>query len=118
MFLSTECSFCRQIEPELDQLKNVTVYRHLLPGHTAAGRVAANSVWCSNDPAAAWKNHVTGQPVVPTTCTGRALDKNLALAKRLGITMTPTIVFEDGHVSAGMHSVDQINRLIERSLAR
>lgn len=44
VFLSTECPFCRQIEPELDHLADVTVYRHMLPGATGTSRVLAVNV--------------------------------------------------------------------------
>ena len=47
VFLSTECPFCRQIEHELDQLDNVTVYRHMLPGTTESSRRLAVNVRCA-----------------------------------------------------------------------
>lgn len=48
--MSTECSFCGQIEPELDRLANVTVFRHMLPGATDNSRLLAKTVWCAEDP--------------------------------------------------------------------
>jgi hypothetical protein len=118
VFLSTECNFCRKIEPELDRLANVTVYRHLLPGHTAAGRKAAANVWCADNPEKAWKNVAAGLPNAATNCDGGVLEKNLELAKRLGLTSTPSIVYEDGHVSTGMLSSDEIEARIAKSSTR
>jgi thiol:disulfide interchange protein DsbC len=108
VFLSTDCSFCHKIEPELGRLDNVTVYRHLLPGHTEGGRISAVDVWCAANPVQAWKTVAAGQTTSPAKCDGSAIEKNLALAKRLGLTMTPTIVYEDGNVSAGMLSSGEI----------
>ena len=108
VFMSTECSFCREIEPELDQLRNVTVYRHLLPGSTESGRLSALNVWCAQNQVQAWKSVASGQRMSPTKCDGSVIEKNLELAKRLGLTMTPSIVYEDGHVSAGMLSSGEI----------
>jgi len=108
IFLSTDCSFCRDIEPELDELDNVTIYRHLLPGHGEAGRRAALDVWCSDNPVEAWKNVAAGLTVASKKCNGAVLEKNLKLAKNLRLTMTPSIVYEDGHVSAGMISSGEI----------
>lgn len=115
VFLSTECSFCHKIEPELDRLENVTVYRHLLPGRTEAGRLAAVDVWCSANPAQAWKTVASGERPSSAKCDGSVIEKNLELAKRLGLTMTPSIVYEDGHVSAGMLSSSEIAALIAKS---
>lgn len=110
VFLSADCTFCRQIEPELGKLENVTVYRHLLPGHTHAGRLAAIDVWCSPTPAVAWKNVAAGLPTGSETrsekCDGNVLERNLDLAKRLGLTSTPTVTsrlecFQQGSSRAG-----------------
>jgi thiol:disulfide interchange protein DsbC len=114
IFLSTDCSFCRAIEPELDRLENVTVYRHLLPGHGEAGRLKALDVWCSEDQVKAWKAVAAGVTIASKKCDGAVLEKNLGLAKNLGLTMTPSIVYEDGHVTAGMlSSVEIANRVAE-----
>jgi protein-disulfide isomerase len=115
VFVSTECSFCRKIEPELDRLESVTVYRHMLPGRTAAGRLLAVDVWCARDSVKAWKDVTVGAPISPTKCDGKVLEKNLELARRLGLTTTPSIVYADGHVSAGMLSSSEIARRIAKS---
>lgn len=112
VFLSADCSFCRKIEPELDRLENVTVYRHMLPGHTEAGRLVAVEIWCAEDQAQAWKAVAAGQQISPAKCDGSVIDKNLALASKLGLTMTPSIVYGDGQVSAGMLSVSEISARI------
>jgi len=118
VFLSTECPYCKKIEPELSQLENVTVYRHMLPGHTEAGRLSAIDVWCSTNPIAAWRAVTLGVAPGPAKCDASALDKNLALATRLGLTMTPSIVYEDGHVSAGMLSSREIAEHVATSPKR
>lgn len=118
VFLSTDCTFCRQIEPELGRLDNVTVYRHMLPGHTEAGRLAALNVWCSDTPAIAWKNVAAGSRTVSKMCDGAALNKNLELARRLGLTTTPAIVYANGNVSAGLLSTAEIADRIVRATTR
>ena len=108
VFLSTDCSFCRQIEPGLGTLEDVTIYRHMLPGHSNAGRLSAIDVWCSGDPAEAWRRVAAGVPVPQANCEATALGRNLNLARHFGLKLTPSIVYDDGHVSAGMLSPDQI----------
>lgn len=115
VFLSTDCSFCKKVEPELDRLENVTVYRHMLPGHTEAGRLSAVSVWCSNSPIAAWKAVAAGLAVAVAKCDASALEGNLVLARRLGLSLTPSIVYADGQVSAGMLSSVEIAERLAKS---
>ena len=118
VFLSTDCTFCRQIDPELGRLENVIVYRHLLPGHTDAGRRAALDVWCSDTPSTAWKNVAAGSHTVSKSCDGAALHKNLELARRLGLTTTPAIVYANGNVSAGLLSTAEMSDRIVRATTR
>jgi len=118
VFLSTECPFCRQIEPELDQLEDVTVYRHMLPGTTESSRRLAVNVWCADDRVKEWKEIAAGRPSSFAKCDGTALEKNLLLARRLELTTTPSIVYDDGHVSTGMLSSGEISSRISKSAMR
>lgn len=118
VFLSTECPFCRQIEPELDHLEDVTVYRHLLPGATGTSRVLAVNVWCAGDQVKEWKEIAAGRPSSRAKCDATALEKNLLLARRLELTTTPSIVYEDGHISTGMLSSAEIASRISKSATR
>lgn len=115
VFLSTDCSFCKKIEPELERLENVTIYRHMLPGHTDAGRLAAIAVWCSESPIEAWKAVAAGLAAASAKCDASALDKNLSLARRLGLSMTPSIVYPDGQISAGMLSTGEMGERLSKS---
>ena len=118
VFLSTECVYCREIEPELDKLENVTVYRHMLPGQSDAGRLAAIDVWCSSNPIETWKKVAAGIPVSRVSCDATQIEKNRAMARRLGLTSTPSIVYEDGHISAGMLLSGEIAERVAKSTLR
>lgn len=115
VFLSTECSFCHKIEPELDRLENVTVYRHLLPGQSDSGRVSAMNIWCSTNPIKAWKTVAAGGHAESAKCDGSVVETNLEVAKNLGLTMTPSIVYQDGQVSAGLLSSEEIAKRITKA---
>lgn len=121
VFLSTDCSFCRQIEPELAELENVTVYRHLLPGHTEAGRVTTTEVLCSEAPAQAWSNVAAGKPaglaVRMQGCDVGVLKKNLDAAHRLGVASTPTVIYANGKVSAGLLSSAELAKMLAEASA-
>jgi thiol:disulfide interchange protein DsbC len=114
LFESVDCIFCRKAEPELSKLSNVTIYRHLLPGHTPAARASATQVWCAGDPVAAWRDAVKGAPAHGKACVTEALDRNYALGKRLGITGTPAIVFPDGRVMIGLMNSAEMSEALKR----
>lgn len=114
-FISVDCSFCRKIEPEFQKLDNVTVHYHLLPGHSASARQDARQVWCAPDPAKAWASVARGVAVVAPKCDDAGLDRNLALALKLGIENTPAMVLENGRVLTGAFSAEALDREIATS---
>lgn len=116
-FISVDCSFCRKIEPEFQKLSNVTVHYHLLPGHGASARQDARHVWCAPDPAKAWAAAAGGAVVAAPKCDDAGLDRNLALALKLGIENTPAMVLEDGRVLTGAFSTEVLEREIATSAA-
>jgi protein-disulfide isomerase len=116
-FISVDCSFCRKVEPEFQKLDNVTVHYHLLPGHSASARQEARQVWCAPDPAKAWASAARGVAVVAPKCDDAGLDRNLALALKLGIRNTPAMVLEDGRVLTGAFSTEVLEREIAISAA-
>jgi protein-disulfide isomerase len=68
------------------------MYRHMLPGDTEAGRLVAVEIWCAQDQAKAWKAVAANQQINPGKYDGSVIDKNLALASKLSLIMTPSIV--------------------------
>lgn len=121
VFLSTDCTYCRRVEPELAKLENVTIHRHMLPGRSESGRATAKQVWCSLDRSRAWTDVAAGRPVgngmAPHDCSGDVLDANLELAKKLGVRSTPAMIFVNGEVSTGMQSAGALtSKLTEASV--
>ncbi|RME63372.1 MAG: hypothetical protein D6778_09710, partial [Nitrospirae bacterium] len=55
------------------------------------------------------------QPVPDPKCKTDVIDKNIALAKELGITGTPTIVLPDGRVIRGFIKAEQLLELLKKT---
>jgi len=53
----------------------------------------------------------------PTADCAHPVDRNVALAERLGVTGTPTLVAADGRVLPGAASAEQIPAWLSRSTA-
>lgn len=104
VFSDPGCSFCRRLEPELAGLDDVTIYTFLLPFQ---GRARPVSIWCAADREKAWQRYMlhgdtshldpAADPTAdPTKACDNPLERNLALAQRLAVQGTPTLVWADG----------------------
>ena len=117
IFSDPDCPHCRRLETELNGLSDVTIHTFLMPIaslHPQA-RAKAIAVWCAKDRLGAWQALMTRDQVPPSADCAHAVDRNVALAERLGVTGTPTLVAADGRVLPGAASAEQINAWLSRS---
>lgn len=101
VFSDPGCGYCRRLEPELAEVTDVTVHTFLLPFQGVRKPLA---VWCAGDRAQAWHQLmlIGDESRLPTSSEcANPLDRNLALAKRLGVQGTPTLVWSDGSRTEG-----------------
>lgn len=108
VFSDPACPFCKQLEPELARLRNTTVYTFVVP---FLGRTMAQRVLCAPDPAKAWQGFMVQgdqSSLGDGSECASALDRNLQLARQLGVSGTPTVFFEDGTRSPGFTPLQEI----------
>ncbi len=101
VFSDPNCSFCKQLEPELAGIDNVTVYTFLVPFQGEAKPIA---IWCSADREQAWQRLMLhGESTLLSTATACAhpIARNLALAHQLTVQGTPTLIWADGSRTEG-----------------
>ena len=101
VFSDPSCSFCRRLEPELASLDDVTVYTFLVP---FLGQARPVAIWCAADREQAWQRfmlHADTSVLNPTANCDHPLERNLALAQRLGVQGTPTLLWADGSRTDG-----------------
>jgi thiol:disulfide interchange protein DsbC len=101
VFSDPNCSFCKQLEPELAGLDNVTVYTFLVPFQGEAKPIA---VWCATDRNQAWQRlmlHGDASLLNPAPACAHPIARNLALAHQLAVQGTPTLVWADGSRTEG-----------------
>lgn len=100
VFSDPGCSFCRRLEPELDGIDDVTIHTFLLPFQGMARPVA---IWCAQDRAQAWRQAMhdgAAPPSAAATCE-HPIERNLTLARQLGVNGTPTLFWADGTRTEG-----------------
>lgn len=115
VFSDPDCSYCRRLENELMQLKDVTIYTFPFPLaiHKGAEQKAVN-VWCSKDQARNWNIALTQGKIPPSADCPNPIAQNIALAKKLGINGTPTMISSDGRILQGALSAVEITAWLEQ----
>ncbi|KAF1014314.1 MAG: DsbC family protein [Burkholderia sp.] len=111
VFSDPNCLYCKRFESTLQSIDNITVYTFLYPVLTSDSMVKSKAVWCASDRVKSWENWMVGrQPPKGTgNCDTSALEKNLALGRKLNVTGTPTIILNDGTRLLGGVSASQLN---------
>lgn len=123
VFSDPDCPFCRQLEGELEKLDDVAVYVFPYPIaslHPSAARTS-QAIWCSPNRTKAWRDYLmrkVAPPPAPSGCDATAIARNVALAERLSITATPTLISGDGRIASGASKAEQILAWIERGSAK
>ncbi|MFT3815733.1 MAG: DsbC family protein [Acidovorax sp.] len=96
VFSDPNCIFCKQLEPELAGIDDVTIYTFLLPFQGESRPIA---IWCASDRERAWRQWMlqadTSQ-LQPNANCAHPIARNLDLARRLGVQGTPTLFWADG----------------------
>lgn len=101
IFSDPNCAFCKQLEPELASIDNVTVYTFLVPFQGEAKPIA---VWCATEREQAWQRLMLhGDSTLLNTAAACAhpITRNLALAHQLAVQGTPTLIWADGSRTEG-----------------
>lgn len=114
VFSDPDCPYCKKLEQALAKLDNVTIHTFLYPLdelHPAA-RTQAIAVWCDQDRAGAWKAlMLDGKPAKPADCA-HPIDRNIALAHKLGVDGTPVLFDFQGRRLAGAAPADHIEAFL------
>ncbi len=101
VFSDPNCPYCKQLEPELAGLDNVTLYTFLVPFQGEAKPIA---IWCAGDRAEAWQRlmlHGDDGALKTDAACDHPIARNLALAHQLGVQGTPTLIWADGSRTEG-----------------
>lgn len=115
VFVDPNCGYCKQFERDIAVVKDVTIYTYLLPILGPDSVLKSKDIWCSKDPAKAWRAWMldgVAAPKAAASCNTAALDRNVAFSRTHRINGTPAVFFEDGTRKAGAIPLDQVERLL------
>jgi thiol:disulfide interchange protein DsbC len=111
-FEDPNCPYCRKLHQDLKTLKDATVYVFLFPILSPDSLEKAKGIWCAKDRADAWNDLMfenKSPPPAPANCN-HPTDRVLELGRSLGVTGTPTIIFQDGSRFRGAVPVQQLDQ--------
>lgn len=117
VFSDPDCPFCKKLEQkELAPLTDVTIYTFLMPLESLHPDASNKSkaIWCAPDRVKAWHDWIlNGQIAKGGANCDTPLEKNADLARKLGITSTPTLIFADGKRMLGAYPGKEIEKALK-----
>jgi thiol:disulfide interchange protein DsbC len=120
LFEDPDCPFCKQLEQQLADVQDVTLYVFLYPFvelHPNA-RVHAHAIWCAPDRAAAWTHWMLERKDPgPANCSGDPIDQLQSVGKAIYVTSTPTIFLPSGQRIEGVVQAAELQKLLETPAA-
>ncbi len=117
VFTDPECPYCKNLHHELKDVvrkrPDMAFYIKLfpLPMHPNAYQISKTIV-CEKS-MDFLEDSFNKKAIPAPTCDTSAIDENIALAKRLGIGSTPTMILPDGRIAPGMKKSKDLIPLIE-----
>jgi thiol:disulfide interchange protein DsbC len=115
VFSDPDCPYCKQLEKELIKLKDVTIYTFLYPLATLHpdAKNKAIAVWCANDRNSAWTKVMSdGQLPAGKNSCANPIDRNIELAKKIGINGTPILINKMGRMYTGAAGAQELEVFI------
>lgn len=116
VFSDVDCPFCKRLEQnELTNIDNVTVYTFLYPIESLHPDAAnkSKSIWCAPNRVKAWNEWIFNNklPTAAASCDV-PLEKVGELARKVGISSTPTLIFSDGKRMLGAQPYKEIEKYL------
>jgi thiol:disulfide interchange protein DsbC len=116
VFADPNCGYCKQLERDLNGVRDLTVYVFLVPVLGGDSQEKSRAIWCARERGKAWRGWMLDGAVPPAAaakCDSSVLERNLALGRKHGVVGTPMLVFEDNHKVPGIMSAADIAKKLD-----
>lgn len=121
VFADPTCSHCAQLHKEIKKLlkrrSDIGFYIVMYPlkKYRPDAYDKAKTVFCSPS-VAILEQAYDGKPLQPATCDAKALDKNLSVGEKYGVTGTPTVAFPNGKIHFGFVNDKELETMISKNM--
>lgn len=120
VFTDVDCGYCRKLQSQISDYNKagITVRFLAFPrsGVDTPSYYKAAGVWCAKDRRAALTSAMRGDEVDFKKCDN-PVKAHLAVAERIGVSGTPTMVLEDGAVVPGYMPPDRLRQALDQIAA-
>lgn len=117
VFSDVDCPFCKRLEQnELANIDDVTVYTFLYPIESLHPDAAnkSRSIWCAPNRVKAWNDWIFNNKLPTTAAKCDVPLENVGeMARKYGVTSTPTLFFADGKRMLGAQPHKEIERYLQ-----
>lgn len=112
IFTDPNCPYCKQLEKELLNVTDVTIYTLLYPVLKGSMELS-KKIWCSDNKIKAWDDFML-KGVAPTSKDCETpLDVLVKSGQENKVSGTPTLIFADGTIVGGMIPAAAIEEKLE-----
>lgn len=125
-FTDIDCGYCRKMHKQIAEYNKLGIAFHYLAypraGVNSSSYVKALSVWCAKDPKEALTFAKSGATleqikeiaqVEGKDCKDTVLNQ-MSAAREVGVTGTPTLVFDNGYVIPGYVEPNRLLQMLEQ----
>lgn len=117
VFTDVDCPYCSMLHRDVPKLNKAGVtVRYLMYPRAGAGSptfLKSVSAWCADDQKKALKIAKEGGVVEAKNCDN-PVQEQFDLGQKIGVSGTPTLVFESGEVVPGFVPADQLIKLLDK----
>jgi thiol:disulfide interchange protein DsbC len=113
VFGDPNCGYCKKLERDLVNLKDVTIYTFLYPVLGPDSDAKSKAIWCAKDGQSVWRAWMlegTPPPRQMGACDASAIERNIAFGRKHRVNGTPALVFQDGTRIPGAVSGAEIEK--------
>ena len=121
VFSDPDCPYCKKLEQkDLIGITDVTIYTFLYPLEELHPDAANKSrtIWCSQDRSKSWQEWMLNGQLPKSKECDAPIDDIANLGRKLGITSTPTLIFENGKRVLGAYPGKEIEKLLDAATSR
>jgi thiol:disulfide interchange protein DsbC len=114
IFTDPNCPYCKQLEKELLNVTNVTIYTLLYPVLKGSMELS-KKIWCSDNQIKAWDDFMLKGVAPSSKDCETPLDALVKSGHENKVSGTPTLIFADGSVVGGMIPATAIEEKLENA---
>ncbi|WP_295623349.1 DsbC family protein [uncultured Nitrosomonas sp.] len=112
VYTDPNCPYCKQLEKELINITNVTVYNLLYPVLNGSMELS-KKIWCAENQIKAWEDFMLRGTAPAEKDCETPLETLVKSGRENKVSGTPTLIFADGSVVGGMIPAAAIEEKLE-----